>query len=292
MLVSQRTAFQAGNPEAPVKGVHPSARRDARIQRAVRCRASAGGPDAPQQQQEQLVFEPSSSRRAILLSVPPLVGSALLQQNDEARAIQGGTAGRIPGQSKEPDENGFYTYTRPEGKSGGHGVGWSEIPRYSFKVPAGWEETPVSIADLGGTEVDLRYNSKDEGSLQIVVAPILRFIDVGYNANVKISEIGSPEKIIKGFAPELYKEPLEDDAVMEQWTEQHDGLDYYYWRLKPYKLVAATAVKNRVFIISIISNNIKWRKHEQDLRAIQKSFRVPPMEKAFAQGAAASAGNA
>lgn len=51
------------------------------------------------------------------------------------------------------DADGFYTYVRPEGKSGGHGVGWSEVPRYSFKVPAGWEETPVSIADLGGTEV-------------------------------------------------------------------------------------------------------------------------------------------
>lgn len=57
------------------------------------------------------------------------------------------------GLSSTPDENGFFTYTRPEGKSGGHGVGWSEIPRYAFKVPAGWDETPVSIADLGGTEV-------------------------------------------------------------------------------------------------------------------------------------------
>lgn len=56
------------------------------------------------------------------------------------------------GVSSSADANGFYTYTRPEGKSGGHGVGWSEIPRYSFKVPEGWQETPVSIADLGGTE--------------------------------------------------------------------------------------------------------------------------------------------
>ena len=30
--------------------------------------------------------------------------------------------------------------------AGGHGVGWSEIPRYSFKVAGGWDETPVSIA--------------------------------------------------------------------------------------------------------------------------------------------------
>ena len=39
------------------------------------------------------------------------------------------------------------------GATGGHGVGWSEIPRYAFDLPEGWSETPVSIADLGGTEV-------------------------------------------------------------------------------------------------------------------------------------------
>lgn len=57
------------------------------------------------------------------------------------------------GVSKSPDADGFYTYTRPEGKQGGHGVGWSELPRYAFKVPPGWSEKAVSIADLGGTEV-------------------------------------------------------------------------------------------------------------------------------------------
>lgn len=61
--------------------------------------------------------------------------------------------GPTAGVSTESDGNGFYTYVRPEGKSGGHGVGWSEMPRYEFKIPDGWEETPVSIADLGGTEV-------------------------------------------------------------------------------------------------------------------------------------------
>jgi hypothetical protein len=65
-----------------------------------------------------------------------------------ASAVQGLTAGRIPGVTG-PDPDGYMTYTRPEGKSGGHGVGWTEIQRYSFKVPQSWEETPVSIADLG-----------------------------------------------------------------------------------------------------------------------------------------------
>ena len=32
-------------------------------------------------------------------------------------------------------------------------MGWSEIPRYAFDIPEGWVEAPVSIADLGGTEV-------------------------------------------------------------------------------------------------------------------------------------------
>eukprot|EP00983_Pelagomonas_calceolata_P110155 1159638-Pelagomonas_calceolata.AAC.3 len=122
-------------------------------------------------------------------------------------------------------------------QSGGHGVGWSEIPRYSFKVPAGWDETPVSIADLGGTEVrlgrkqerrkvhcafsqvDLRYSSKEEGSLQVVVAPVLRFIDVGYNANVKIgvsllcSAGMGPESLMQGMSyRSLYAVAISQDA--------------------------------------------------------------------------------
>jgi hypothetical protein len=34
---------------------------------------------------------------------------------------------------------------------------------------------PVSIADLGGTEIDLRFSSPQEGNISVVVAPVLRF---------------------------------------------------------------------------------------------------------------------
>lgn len=160
---------------------------------------------------------------------------------NDAGAVQGSIAGRLPG-AGEPDDEGFLHYTRPEGKSGecmahlsretllallahttgchdpcprawctptstpphpppgGHGVGWSEMPRYSLVIPSGWEEQPVSIADLGGTEIDMRYSSPDEGALSVVVAPILRFLDVGFNANVTLSDIGSPEKVLTGAA--------------------------------------------------------------------------------------------
>jgi hypothetical protein len=39
------------------------------------------------------------------------------------------------------------------------GYGCVDPPRYSFQVPLGWEETAVSIADLGGTEIDLRWGA-------------------------------------------------------------------------------------------------------------------------------------
>lgn len=108
-------------------------------------------------------------------------------------------------------QTGWRTYRRPDDKSGGHGVGWSPIIPYSFKVPDGWDEVrpeaadrtsgsqntdpcfvflmlnyslaftmaptqvPVSIADLGGTEIDLRFANPKEGRLFVIVAPVRRF---------------------------------------------------------------------------------------------------------------------
>jgi hypothetical protein len=53
----------------------------------------------------------------------------------------------------------------------------------------------VSIADLGGTEIDLRFGGP-EGQLQVVVAPVLRFADIGFNADVRIEQLGDPDKIM------------------------------------------------------------------------------------------------
>lgn len=35
-------------------------------------------------------------------------------------------------------------------------------------------------------QIDLRFSSRDQGNLAVVVAPVLRFIDVGFNADVRI----------------------------------------------------------------------------------------------------------
>ncbi len=48
-------------------------------------------------------------------------------------------------------------------------------------------------------------------------------------------------------------------------------------RLKPFRLVSATATGNRLFILSLQSSARQWRKHESDLRKIASSFEVPPV---------------
>lgn len=53
-------------------------------------------------------------------------------------------------------------------------------------------------------QIDLRFANKDQGRLQVVVAPVLRFADVGFNADVRIDQLNRPEAIISGFAPELF----------------------------------------------------------------------------------------
>lgn len=42
--------------------------------------------------------------------------------------------------------------------------------------------------------------------------------DVGFNASVTIEELGSPDKIIQGFAPELYGSPL---SVSGHFLQHH-----------------------------------------------------------------------
>lgn len=235
-------------------------------------------PSYNEAKEEEEEWTPFLKRRDLLASLvlAPASAAMLLQPPPPAMAIQGSTAGRIPGISSTPDENGYFAYTRPEGKSGGHGIGWSEVPRYAFKVPSGWAEIPVSIADLGGTEIDLRFSSKEQGELSVVVAPVLRFVDVGFNANIKIEQIGTPDKIIQGFGPELFGKPIDDEDILDTQVEQSPaGLTYYYWQLKPHNLVTATAVKSRIFLMSLRANASQWKKHKKELLTIQHTFDVP-----------------
>jgi len=55
--------------------------------------------------------------------------------------------------------------------------------------------------------------------------------------DVRIEELGPPDRIIAGFAPELYGAPLNDDDVMEQAVVDKGGLRYYQWLVRPHRWV-------------------------------------------------------
>ncbi|XP_050388240.1 psbP domain-containing protein 4, chloroplastic [Argentina anserina] len=213
-------------------------------------------------------------RRSVVLSGVSLVSSAVLGFPGDGLAVikQGLLAGRIPGLS-EPDEQGWRTYRRPDEKSGGHGVGWSPIIPYLFSVPQDWEEVPVSIADLGGTEIDLRFGSAKEGRLSVIVAPVLRFAD-NFDGDATIEKIGRPETVINAFGPEVIGENVEG-KVMSINVVQDAGRTYYQYELEPpHVLITATAAGNRLYLFSVTGSGLQWKRHYKDLKKISDSFRV------------------
>ncbi|KAL6316955.1 hypothetical protein AAG906_024493 [Vitis piasezkii] len=205
-------------------------------------------------------------RRSAIVSGVSLISSAVLGFPREGLAVvkQGLLAGRVPGLS-EPDEQGWRTYRRPDEKSGGHGVGWSPIIPYIFSVPSGWEEVPVSIADLGGTEIDLRFANSKEGRLFVIVAPVLRFAD-NLGDDAKVEKIGPPEKVIAAFGPEVIGENVEG-KVLSMGVVEHSGRTYYQFELEPpHVLITATAAGNRLYLFSVTASGLQWKRHYKDLK--------------------------
>ncbi|MBA0738118.1 hypothetical protein Gogos_011526 [Gossypium gossypioides] len=213
-----------------------------------------------------------STRRSLLITGISVASSSVLGFPGEGMAVvkQGLLAGRIPGLS-EPDEQGWRTYRRPDDKSGGHGVGWSPIIPYSFSVPQDFEEVPVSIADLGGTEIDLRFASLKEGRLFVIVAPVLRFAD-NLGDDATIQKIGPPEKVISAFGPEVIGENIEG-KVLSMNTVEHDGRMYYQYELEPpHVLITATAAGNRLYLFSVTGSGMSSM--EKALPGFKEDIRV------------------
>ncbi|XP_047322345.1 psbP domain-containing protein 4, chloroplastic isoform X2 [Impatiens glandulifera] len=171
------------------------------------------------------------------------------------------------------NKTGWRTYRRPDEKSGGHGVGWSPIIPYYFQVPENWEEVPVSIADLGGTEIDLRFLNPKEGRLSVIVAPVLRFAD-NLGDDAKIETIGPPERVISAFGPEVIGENV-DGKVLSSKVAEHSGRLYYQFELEPpHIFITATAAGNRLYLFNVTANGLQWKKHYKDLKKIAESFRI------------------
>ncbi|RAL53866.1 hypothetical protein DM860_004337 [Cuscuta australis] len=251
---------------------------------SCRKRVYANGSGEAEQESKRKGFD--LRRRSLLVS--GFSSALLLGFSEQALAVvkQGLLAGRVPGLS-EPDEQdscslrkkkiyaatGWRTYRRPDDKSGGHGIGWSPIIPYTFAVPQDWEEVPVSIADLGGTEIDLRFASGKEGRLSVIVAPVLRFAD-DFGDDATIEKIGTPEKVISAFGPEVMGENVEGKVISTSVTE-NAGRKYYHFELEPpHVLITTTAAGNRLYLFSVTGSGLQWKRHYKDLKKIADSFRV------------------
>ena len=195
---------------------------------------------------------------------------------NEAKAVMGSIAGRVPGFSKPDSTDGSMTYTRPELKSGGHGIGWTEITPYSVKLREGWEEVAVSIADPGGTEIDTRFKSELEGDAKIVLAPVLRFANVEDGENPSIEDLVPITNFIFGFAPEVLGEPVQEEQIKEMYKDSRNGLTHYNYEISnsSHWLVSATVWKKRVYLCAVHADGRRWRKAEPLLRDSIQSFIV------------------
>ena len=54
---------------------------------------------------------------------------------------------------------------------------------------------------------------------------------------MRIEDLGPPDRIVAGFAPELYGTPLNDGDVLEQAVVPRGGLTYYQYLVKPHRWV-------------------------------------------------------
>eukprot|EP00238_Polyblepharides_amylifera_P015337 CAMPEP_0196600302 /NCGR_PEP_ID=MMETSP1081-20130531/95316_1 /TAXON_ID=36882 /ORGANISM="Pyramimonas amylifera, Strain CCMP720" /LENGTH=208 /DNA_ID=CAMNT_0041926133 /DNA_START=494 /DNA_END=1120 /DNA_ORIENTATION=- len=176
-----------------------------------------------------------------------------------------------------PGPDGLAVYLRPGGKQGNHGIGWGAIDPYSFKVPAGWEEVGSFAGEgYGGQEVDLRFQG-GEGRLEVVLAPIRRFIDPVPD-HVTIKDIGSELKFIKAFGTEITGgNPIyEEDIVSSGTVTGPLGRPYYVYNLKlgggQSVLVSATVLRDRAYLLACKASSLQWRKNKSVLSDIRDSF--------------------
>ncbi|KAK6246343.1 hypothetical protein SCA6_009433 [Theobroma cacao] len=209
------------------------------------------------------------------------------QANDVLRQVGGHTAGQMT--SPEGMElDGVLSSLMPfqylkNGKRSYHPLCLFICSHFNFTLLLGassirlfyisLKQVPVSIADLGGTEIDLRFASSKEGRLFVIVAPVLRFAD-NLGDNATIEKIGPPEIVINAFGPEVIGENVEG-KVLSINTAEHDGRMYYQYELEPpHALITATAAGNRLYLFSVTGSGLQWKRHYKDLRRIAESFRV------------------
>lgn len=72
-------------------------------------------------------------------------------------------------------------------------------------------------------------------------------------SNARIEKIGTPERVINAFGPEVIGQNVEG-KVMDMEVVDREGLKYYKYELEPHYLVSITAKGNRLYLIALSAN--------------------------------------
>eukprot|EP00471_Norrisiella_sphaerica_P013031 CAMPEP_0184494114 /NCGR_PEP_ID=MMETSP0113_2-20130426/27842_1 /TAXON_ID=91329 /ORGANISM="Norrisiella sphaerica, Strain BC52" /LENGTH=255 /DNA_ID=CAMNT_0026879699 /DNA_START=128 /DNA_END=895 /DNA_ORIENTATION=- len=222
-------------------------------------------------------------RSQFLRKVPPIVaGGSLALADYLTTQTPKSTAGEVSPGMGELEADGFRLYKRPYGASASGGMraisqGKGAFPPYQFRIPGGWKQKPVSVADPSGPETDTRFTSAEMGDLLVVLPPVFTFIDDEDSVDtITIDEIAPPMKLLPAFAPQALGIGIEEDGedVSDIKVLKKKGLTYYNYEVKPHSLVSATVYQGRVYVLAVKASQSQWGRFKNDLQKIIDSFEV------------------
>ena len=80
--------------------------------------------------------------------------------------------------------------------------------------------------------------------------------DLGDDATIE--RIGTPDKVINAFGPEVIGDNVEG-KVLSSSVAEHEGRTYYQFELEPpHVLITATAAGNRLYLFNVTASGMKF----------------------------------
>ena len=186
-----------------------------------------------------------------------------------------------------PGLSGFFEFVPSEAETPAIRAG--TISRYRFAMPGTWIRRTVANILSGNycqprcdepwTEV--LFSGPQEGSLQVIVAPLNKLSRSSLSAGQSIDTVGTLDGIINALGPNITGNTIEEEEVVRAESKKIDGLTYYWYTLDtPYaktgqrQVASITAKDDAVFVMAVSCTQKQWERNEDKLKTIAESFRV------------------
>lgn len=235
-------------------------------------------------QQQQEAAQPD--RRAMLAALVA-AGAALAAPQQPALAASTAVVPVSDYLPEAPGLPGFRFYMPDPKKTPGirAGVVRAEPDFYSFAMPEGWSERPLSGPQTGNfcfprceePWYEFKFEGK-EGSAQLVVAYLQK---LGAKPGAKVAALGTPEQVVLRVGNFITGTYLEEDDVVSAEATQLNGRDFYVYEVAtPYASVpghslAAFTTKDDLAYLFVVSTSEKtWGSSQDALRKVLGSFKV------------------